>query len=157
MEIQVRPAVADDWPIIAEFNCRLAEESEAKKLDRETVDAGVRALLADGRKGRYLLAVIDGRVVGQLMHTFEWSDWRNGDIWWLQSVYVETEFRRHGVFRTLYEHLRHEAEANPGVVGLRLYVEDQNTRAHETYFRLGMQRGGYFVLEQMFRRQPGKL
>jgi ribosomal protein S18 acetylase RimI-like enzyme len=86
------------------------------------------------------------------MHTFEWSDWRNGDIWWLQSVYVSPEYRRRGVFRALFDHLRRKAEADPGVVGLRLYVEEQNSRAHATYERLGLKPGGYFVLEQMLRR-----
>jgi ribosomal protein S18 acetylase RimI-like enzyme len=86
------------------------------------------------------------------MHTFEWSDWRNGDIWWLQSVYVHPDFRRQGVFRALFEHLRREAEADPGVVGLRLYVEEQNAHAHATYKTLGLKPGGYFVMERMVRR-----
>lgn len=156
MSITIRPAVPDDWPTIVEFNCRLAEESEGKRLDRADVEPGVRALLADPRKGRYFVAEAKEteapRVVGQLMHTFEWSDWRNGDIWWLQSVYVHPEFRRRGVFTALFEHLRSEAEADPGVVGLRLYVEEQNARAHATYEKLGLTPGGYFVMEKMIRR-----
>ena len=152
MPIEIRRAVPDDWAIIVEFNCRLAEESEGKKLDRAHVEPGVRALLADARKGRYLVALSSGRVVGQLMHTYEWSDWRNGDIWWLQSVYVHPEFRRQGVFRELFNQLKSQAEADPGVVGLRLYVEEQNRRAHETYQVLGLLPGGYFVMERMHRR-----
>lgn len=162
LTIQVRPALPDDWETIVDFNCRLAEESEGKRLDRGDVVPGVQALLSDPRKGRYFVAVavaeslpqaIDsGRIVGQLMHTFEWSDWRNGMIWWLQSVYVYPEFRRQGVFRSLFERLRQEAEADPGVVGLRLYVEEGNQRAHATYEKLGLGRGGYFVMERMIRR-----
>ncbi len=150
--IDIRPAIADDWPAIVDFNCRLAEESEGKQLLRQHVEPGVRALLADPRKGRYLVASAAGRIVGQLMHTYEWSDWRNGDIWWLQSVYVISEFRRQGVFRMLFERLRSEAESDPGVVGLRLYVEEQNERAHETYRSLGLAQAGYFVMEKMHRR-----
>jgi ribosomal protein S18 acetylase RimI-like enzyme len=152
MTIDIRLAVHDDWPTIAEFNCLLAVESEGKKLDRQHVDPGVRAILSDLRKGRYFLALVERRIVGQLMHTYEWSDWRNGDIWWLQSVYVHPDFRRMGVFQALFERLRSEAEADPGVVGLRLYVEEQNTRAHETYRKLGLREGGYFVMEKFHRR-----
>jgi GNAT superfamily N-acetyltransferase len=152
MTIEIRLAARDDWPTIAEFNCLLAVESEGKHLDRRHVEPGVRAILDDPRKGRYFLAVADGRIVGQMMHTYEWSDWRNGDIWWLQSVYVLPDFRRHGVFRALFDRLRSEAEADPSVVGLRLYVEEQNTRAHETYRRLGLSEGGYFVMEKFHRR-----
>lgn len=152
MPIEIRPAVPEDWQTIVDFNCRLADESEGKKLDRAHVEPGVQALLADPRKGRYLVAAVDGRVVGQLMHTYEWSDWRNGDIWWLQSVYVEPEFRRGGVFRALFEHLRQNAEADPDVVGLRLYVEEHNHRAHQTYLNLGLDLAGYVVMEKMHRR-----
>jgi len=152
MQITIRPATPDDWQTIVEFNCRLAEESEGKTLDRAHVGPGVQAVLADPHKGRYLIAEAGGRAVGQLMHTREWSDWRNGDIWWLQSVYVHPDFRRLGVFRALFERLRNEAEAEPGVVGLRLYVEEHNTRAHETYRKLGLTNGGYFVMEKWHRR-----
>jgi ribosomal protein S18 acetylase RimI-like enzyme len=169
MPILVRRALLEDGPTIVEFNCRLAEESEGKRLDRSRIVPGVDAVLSNPRKGRYFVALCDdestvpatdardaksngARIVGQLMHTFEWSDWRNGEIWWLQSVYVVPEFRRQGVFRALFDHLRHEAASDPGVVGLRLYVEEQNRRAQATYESLGMTSGGYFVMEQMLRR-----
>lgn len=160
----IRRATLADLPIIVEFNCRLAEETEGKQLHRPDIEAGVAALLADERKGRYFVAVLNDcglddevhpaerRVVGQLMHTCEWSDWRNGDIWWLQSVYVDADYRRHGVFRALIEHLRREAETDVRVVGLRLYVEEQNIRAQATYARLGLQQAGYVVMQQMLRR-----
>lgn len=149
-EIEIRVAAPADRDVIAEFNCRLATETEGKSLVPQTVQAGVAALLADPRKGRYFVACVDGRVVGQLMHTFEWSDWRNGDIWWLQSVYVAPEFRRRGVFQRLFEHLLQHAEADPGVVGVRLYVEDGNQRAQEAYRRMGLREAGYHVMERMF-------
>lgn len=152
MSIQIRPALPDDWLTIVDFNCRLAEESEGKTLDRAHVEPGVKAVLGDPHKGRYFIATHAGRPVGQLMHTREWSDWRNGDIWWLQSVYVHPDFRRQGVFRALFERLKAEAEADPQVVGLRLYVEEHNTRAHDAYRGLGFAPGGYFVMEKMHRR-----
>jgi ribosomal protein S18 acetylase RimI-like enzyme len=144
----VRPARIDDCEIIARYNCELAWETEQTRLDAETVLQGVQAVLADAGKGRYFVACCEEQVVGQLMHTREWSDWRNGDIWWLQSVYVAPSFRGRGVFRTLYQHLAAQAQADPGVVGLRLYVESDNTQAQQTYRQLGLREAGYFVMEQ---------
>jgi ribosomal protein S18 acetylase RimI-like enzyme len=150
-EITVREATHDDAETIAEFNCRLAAETEDKPLDPETVRQGVSTLLSDDRRGKYFVACTsDGQIVGQLMHTFEWSDWRNGDIWWLQSVYVHADFRRQGVFRKLNQHLEQLAESTPGVVGLRLYVENENARAQETYRSLGFKEPGYRVMERLF-------
>ena len=83
-----------------------------------------------------------------MMVTYEWSDWRNGWFWWVQSVYVRPEYRRRGVFRAVFEHVQQAARDDPGVIGLRLYVEDNNRPAHETYYRMGMKRAGYFVLEK---------
>lgn len=145
----IRPAQASDWPTIVDFNCRLAEESEGFTLNHEAVTAGVQALLADRSRGRYLVACSETEIVGQLMHTREWSDWRNGDIWWLQSVYVVPVWRRQGVFRALFEELAREAEADPGVVGLRLYVENHNDSAMQVYLRLGLRQAGYQVLERL--------
>jgi ribosomal protein S18 acetylase RimI-like enzyme len=153
--VEIRLATIDDRDVIAEFNGRLAEESEGKRLDLPVVREGVAALLRSPAKGRYFVAVRDGRIIGQLMHTWEWSDWRNGQIWWLQSVYVVPECRRQGVFRALFSHALAEAEADPGVVGVRLYVEEQNVAAHEVYRSLGLREGGYFVMQRMFRRDPG--
>ena len=145
----IRAACFADWPTIAQFNCLLAAESEGKQLDRALIEPGVQAVLQDDRRGRYFVACIGDRIVGQLMHTWEWSDWRNGDIWWLQSVYVLPEFRRQGVFRRLYEHLSQLAEISPQVIGLRLYVEQDNARAQATYQQLGMQLAGYVVMERL--------
>jgi len=147
--IQVRAARAVDADVLIEFNCRLAAETEHRQLDRLVVARGVAAALADPGKARYFVACAGDRVVGQLMHTWEWSDWRDGYFWWLQSVYVDATWRRRGVFRALYEHLCAAAEADPQVVGLRLYVERENLAAQEAYRRLGMSGAGYLVLERM--------
>ena len=154
-EIEVRGARGGDVERLVDFNLRLAAETEGKELDRETLRAGVEAVLHEAAaggasRGRYLVAAIGGRVVAALMHTREWSDWRNGFVWWLQSVFVEPEFRRRGVFRSLYEALRREAEADATVVGLRLYVEQENRVAQATYLGLGMLQSGYVVMEEMF-------
>lgn len=147
--MKIHDATAADWPMIVEFNLRLAEETEGKQLDAETLRRGVQALLAQPNHGRYFLARQDGRVVGQAMITFEWSDWRNGQIWWFQSVYVTSEHRRQGIFRGLFEHVRSLAESTAGVIGLRLYVEQQNVAAQQVYRALGMNEAGYLVLERM--------
>jgi GNAT superfamily N-acetyltransferase len=144
----VRRAVAADVPLIAEYNRCLALETEGKTLPADVVAAGVAALLADPGKGIYFVAELDGALVGQLMITTEWSDWRNGWIWWLQSVYVRHEARRQGVFRALFEHVLAAARAEPDVVGMRLLVDHANQTAQQTYHRLGMQRASYLVLER---------
>lgn len=146
-EFWVRRATTDDLSILVDFNGRLAEETEDKRLDRGTLEAGIRALLADSRKGRYFVACQGDAVVGQAMHTWEWSDWRNGQIWWLQSVYIAREYRQQGVFRLLFEYLLSEAENDPNVVGIRLYVENENAPARATYERLGLLRTSYSVME----------
>jgi GNAT superfamily N-acetyltransferase len=153
--ITVREARADDWPTIVEFNRRLAAETESLTLDLATLETGVKAALADATKARYFVACTsEGQVVGQMMHTYEWSDWRNGDIWWLQSVYVHSDFRSQGVFRELFEHVAQRAKADERVVGLRLYVEDHNERAQAVYERLGLAPAGYQVMEAVWRRAP---
>jgi GNAT superfamily N-acetyltransferase len=148
MPLTIRQAGPADAPVIVEFNCALAEESEGKTLDAATLEPGVNAVLADPLKGLYFLAEEDGRPVGQIALTYEWSDWRNGWFWWIQSVYVRKEARRKGVFRALYGHIEEKARRDPEVIGLRLYVEEKNESAQETYFKLGMERTGYFVLEK---------
>lgn len=145
----IRPATLDDLETIVDFNLRLAAETEDTGLDRDTVRRGVRALLADRAHGAYYVACKDG-IIGQMMHTREWSDWRNGDIWWIQSVYVHPDHRRQGVCRALYEHVRAQAAADPGVVGVRLYVERDNARAQAAYAAFGMRPGGYLVMQDLF-------
>jgi ribosomal protein S18 acetylase RimI-like enzyme len=147
MPLTLRRAVTADAAVIAEFNCRLAHETEGKTLDPGVVAAGVAACLADPGKGTYFVAEEDGPV-GLLLITTEWSDWRNGWLWWIQSVYVRPDARRRGIFRALYQHVYQEACADPQVIGLRLYVERDNHAAQETYLRLGMEPAGYLVFQR---------
>jgi GNAT superfamily N-acetyltransferase len=144
----VREAKPADAPLIVEFNRQLALESEGKVLDVAVLTPGVAAVLADPHKGRYFLAQTEGVVAGQTMITYEWSDWRNGWLWWIQSVYVRPEHRRRGAFRALFEHIEKLARRDGQVIGLRLYVETGNRAAQETYSRLGLKPAGYFVLEK---------
>jgi ribosomal protein S18 acetylase RimI-like enzyme len=148
MNIRIRDALPEDREAIARSNEAMALETEHKTLDPEAVRLGVAAVLADPAHGRYFLAVNDaGSVVGQLMITFEWSDWRNGQFWWIQSVYVDPAARRQGVFKALYDHVEHLVRRTPGVCGLRLYVETDNVNAQRTYARCGMADAGYRVME----------
>lgn len=149
--LEIRSANIHDSAVIAEFNSRLAAETEGKTLVPEIIEAGVRELLSDPRHGRYFVALKSGNVIGQMMHTREWSDWRNGEIWWLQSVYVLPDYRGQGVFRALYEHLEQLARNSADVIGLRLYVETHNSRAQEAYQRLGFRDASYTVMERIFR------
>ncbi len=146
--ISIRNARRDDFPLIVEFNDRLAEESEGKKLDRAVLSKGVQRALDSPEMCRYFMAEVDGEVAGQTMITFELTDWRDGILWWLQSVYVRPEFRKLGVFRALYQHIAALAKTDADVRGIRLYVEQGNVRAQRVYEQMGMQPGGYLVYEQ---------
>ncbi|MEA5444207.1 GNAT family N-acetyltransferase [Gammaproteobacteria bacterium AB-CW1] len=148
--IQVRRAKPADEAVIAEFNRALAMESEGLELDAALVQSGVRAVLADPGRGCYFLAGQAGQVVGQIGLTYEWSDWRNGFFWWIQSVYVRESHRRSGVFRALYHHVEAMALEDPGCTGLRLYVEPENRKAIETYLSLGLSDAPYRMLELDF-------
>ncbi|HET6582356.1 MAG TPA: GNAT family N-acetyltransferase, partial [Nannocystaceae bacterium] len=132
------------------FNAALARETEGKALDRDRLTAGVAALLADEAKGRYFVATRDGVVVGALCITYEWSDWRNGVFWWIQSVYVPASARRQGVYSALYRHVDALARASAGVCGLRLYVDHDNERAQAVYAALGMRASHYRCFEVDF-------
>ena len=149
----IRPARLDDLDAIVAGNIALAEESEQLRLDEETLRSGIRALLDARAPGRYWIAESDGAVVGQLLITFEWSDWRNRMVWWIQSVYVAPTARGRGVFRALYEHAKREAQAQ-GAGGLRLYVDVTNRRAQAVYAALGMKGDHYRVFEDMFVEPP---
>ena len=152
MDIKIRTAALTDLPVIADFNVRLARESEGLTLDAARVKAGVKAVLTDPAKGIYYVAEVAGEVAGQLMITYEWSDWRNGNIWWIQSVYVKPEFRRAGVFRALFHHLQSLARTQKDVCTLRLYVHAENERACQSYERLGMTRTKYEIFELDVRK-----
>ncbi len=143
----VRRATLDDAATIAGFNAAMALETEDKVLPPETIGAGVRRFLSDEALGFYLVAEREGAVVGCLGITFEWSDWRNGLFWWIQSVYIEPDSRRLGVFRQLYDHVNELARQEDDVCGLRLYVEKDNVRAQQTYANLGMTETDYRLFE----------
>ena len=145
----LRQATVQDLDLLVQGNVAMALETEDIVLDPAAITPGVRVVLNGNEPGRYYVWVEDGAVVAQLMITFEWSDWRNGTIWWIQSVYVPPTVRRSGVFRKLYEAVRDEARA-AGSPGLRLYVDSRNTRAQQVYSALGMNGDHYRVFEEMF-------
>ena len=149
--IRVREAGMSDINVLIEFNAAMALETEAKTLDSRVLSAGVAAVLAEPRRGFYLVAEDARDVVGCLMITYEWSDWRNGDWWWLQSVYVLPERRRDGVFRTLYAEVERLARARADVCGVRLYVERENARAQRTYAALGLHEEHYLMYGKALR------
>lgn len=148
--IDVRPAGTTDLSTLVEFNRLMAMESEDKGLDPARLERGVLHLLEHPEEGRYLVAEVDGEVLGALMVTFEWSDWRNGRFWWIQSVYVKPDARRRGVYRTLHTRVRDEARDDFQCCGLRLYVEKDNTGAQATYRNLDMRQTDYLLFEEEF-------
>lgn len=152
--VLVREARTEDLDFIVAQNAQLALETEAQGLPRDVLTQGVARALADPDRLRYWVAEVDGQVIGQTAVTREWSDWRNGWLWWLQSVYVQPEHRGRGVFRALHHHIREAARSDPEVVGMRLYVEESNFHAQRTYLSLGMDRGGYHVHEEIWTYLP---
>jgi ribosomal protein S18 acetylase RimI-like enzyme len=149
--MRIRLATPADAGALIEFNAAMALETEGKELLPDVIGAGVRSLLGNPAAGFYLLAEQDS-AVGSLMITKEWSDWRNGTFWWIQSVYVRPEFRRKGVYKSLYRHVQELASKDPAVCGFRLYVERENERAQATYSALGMKQTHYLVFEEL---KPG--
>jgi GNAT superfamily N-acetyltransferase len=151
MLLTIRNAAPDDLDFIVRGNTEMARETEGIALDPGLVRPGVGAVLQDASLGRYFIAEADGLPVGQLMLTYEWSDWRNGVFWWIQSVFVEQPHRRAGVFSTLFRHVHELAASDEGVCGLRLYVDRANERARRTYAHLGLHLTRYDVMETVFR------
>ena len=150
--ITIRPARQDDVSLMARWAEAMALETEDKALDAAVVARGIQRAFEDPNKGRYYIAEHGGRPVGTLMLTWEWSDWRDGWWWWIQSVYVDPDFRRRGVYRALHAHVLALAEADPDVRGLRLYVEQENVNARRTYEFLGMQHPHYTLYEKSIDR-----
>lgn len=144
----IRKHNSNDLNTLVSFNCAMAEETEGKILKPETIQAGVRALLEDESKGFYLLAEMDDRMVGQLMITKEWSDWRNGNFWWIQSVYVLPDYRNKGVYRSLHEEIIKMGKSEEHICGIRLYVDKDNTAAQEVYKKMGMVDSHYTLFEE---------
>jgi GNAT superfamily N-acetyltransferase len=149
--MKIRDATLADLEFIVGANRAMAQETEGQVLDPALVLPGVRAVFEDPALGRYYLAEVDGKTVGQLMTTYEWSDWRNGVFLWIQSVYVLPEYRGSGAFRSLFAHLQELARVDPRTCGIRLYVDRGNERAEEVYERLGMHRSNYNIMESVFR------
>lgn len=152
MSYTARPAAADDAEVIARYNVAMALETEHKALDPAVVRAGVRRVFDVPSHGRYLVAESEqGEVVACLLITYEWSDWRDGQVWWVHSVYVHPEHRRRGVFKLLYQTVRGMGASAGGVCGYRLYVERDNERAQRTYRGLGMSATPYLIYEDLDR------
>jgi GNAT superfamily N-acetyltransferase len=148
--IQVRRAAIADVDTIVDFNAAMAWETENIILPRQRLTDGVNAVFEDSKKGFYVVAESDGTVVGQMMITYEWSDWRNAVFWWIQSVYVLSSHRRIGVFRALFEYVKYLAESAPDVCGLRLYVASGNQPAQQVYQSLNMKKSHYEIYEMSF-------
>jgi GNAT superfamily N-acetyltransferase len=146
--IQIRKATHSDAAAIIDFQLNMAWETENMKLLPEVVTEGVSAVFHDQSLGRYYVAESDGRVIASLLITYEWSDWRNSNVWWFQSVYVVPEYRRKGIFSKMYGYIKQMAEEQD-IAGLRLYVDTKNTRAQKTYEALGMSSEHYSFYEWM--------
>ena len=145
----IRQATQSDLPGIVEFQMAMAWETEKLQLHEPTVIKGVAAVFADPAKGVYYVAETDGKVVGSLLTTFEWSDWRNGTVLWIQSVFVRPEFRKRSIFSRLYKHIQEMVNANPNLRGIRLYADKTNIPAHGVYEHLGMTAEHYQMFEWM--------
>jgi len=161
--LRIRAAQASDVALLAQWAQAMALETESRTLDAATVHAGMAAGIEDAARARYFIAMHEASVagretiaepVGTLMLTREWSDWRNGEWWWIQSVYVAPAHRRAGVYRALHAHVAKLARETPGVIGLRLYVETHNAVAQATYAALGMKDAGYRIFEKAFEPGP---
>jgi GNAT superfamily N-acetyltransferase len=148
MEIRIREATVTDTPPIIEFQQAMARETESIELDAPVVTRGVHAVFDDPSRGRYFIAEAGEEVIASLLITYEWSDWRNGNVWWIQSVYVRPAFRRRGIYARMYEQVKAIAESE-NVRGIRLYVDRRNTPAQDVYRRCGMNGEHYLVFEWM--------
>ena len=147
--VTIRAAVAGDLETLARFQERMALETEGLVLSPEVVRRGAKAVIDDRAKGEYWVAQADGQVVGCLLTTFEWSDWRNASVLWIQSLFVEPAWRGRGVFRALFNELQRRVDADPGLAGIRLSADQRNAAACAIYERLGMSREHYFLYERL--------
>ncbi len=140
---------AEDIPTLAQFQAKMAWETEEYKLDTEAVEQGIQALLDDPSKGRYYKFLHEGDLVGCLMTTYEWSEWRNGQVLWIQSLYILPEHRGKGLFRKVYQYLQDQVKETEGWRGIRLYVDKRNQAATEVYKSIGMDNSHYELFEWM--------
>lgn len=149
-DIIIRRATTDETDIIAEFNQEMAMETENKILPTQIISKGVKNLFARPQSGFYLVCEFQKKIIGSCMITFEWSDWRNGYFWWIQSLYIKPDFRRKGIFRRMYFFIKKQARQAKDVCGIRLYVDKNNTIAKRTYCNLGMSETDYRLYEEEF-------
>jgi len=147
--MNIRRAVPSDNKALAELNTNMARETEGIELIPSVIGSGVKAMIENPQMGFYLVVEDEGKIQASLMVTTEWSDWRNGLFWWIQSVYVNQQYRRQGLYRKLYEHVKSLAEAENHVCGFRLYVEHDNHIAQNTYRTLGMDETSYKMYEEL--------
>lgn len=143
----IRSARETDIPQIVEFNKAMAMETEGIFLSESKLKKGVEEIFKDPNKGFYLVYEIEGTVRAGLMITHEWSDWRNGNFWWIQSVFVEKEFRRRGLYKGLFNYLKQRMKEDPTIVGIKLYVDQNNKPAQKTYENLGMEQSNYLLFD----------
>jgi len=146
--MNIRTANQSEADSLVEFNQAMALETEGKHLDADTLRSGVSAVFADAAKGFYVVAESEGKIVGGLMVTFEWSDWRNAWFWWIQSVYIRPEARGQRVYSRMYDFVKERAAAAGNVCGFRLYVETENTHAQRVYEKVGMHASPYLMYEE---------
>lgn len=149
MNTSIHIATEQDAQIIASFQVKMAWETEAYKLDLETVSKGVEAVFQNKELGRYFVVKLNNEIIASLLTTYEWSDWRNCKVWWIQSVYVKPDYRRKGVFADLYSHIKRLAEHDENVGGIRLYVDKTNVNAQKSYNQVGMNGEHYQLFEWM--------
>lgn len=151
-DITIRPARLEDVETLTRFSAAMAWETEKRTLDAARLHQGTLAVLEARDRGTFFVAEVRSPqlVIGQCLITYEWSDWRNAQFWWIQSVYVEPQWRRRGVYQRMHDHLRQQAQATPGICGIRLYVEEHNAAAQQAYQRAGMHRSQYLVFEEDF-------
>ena len=148
MDVTIRLATAADAGPLVEFNQAMALETEGKTLDAATLRPGVEAVFTDSNKGFYVVAESGGSIIGGLMVTYEWSDWRNAWFWWIQSVFIRIEGRGRGIYRRMYEFVKQRAAASGNVCGFRLYVESDNRHAQRVYDGVGMHASHYLMYEE---------
>lgn len=146
---KIRPAVPADAVTIARFQEQMAKETEGITLDAEVVGKGVNSIFEDSSRGIYYVLEVEGRIIASLLITYEWSEWRNGQVWWIQSVYVEKDFRGQGIFKRLYAYIQSLAASDDNIRGIRLYVDNTNTAAQKVYQSIGMNGDHYKVYEWM--------
>ncbi|RII33990.1 GNAT family N-acetyltransferase [Clostridium chromiireducens] len=144
---KIRKAEIRDLETVVKFNYNLAKETEDKELDLEILSQGVKSILTDSSKGQYYVYEVDNKVVGQIMYTYEWSDWRNGTFLWVQSVYVDADYRKKGIYKKLYHNVKNICDNDENIAGIRLYVEKENVNAKATYKSLGMCECNYHMYE----------